>query len=261
MAKMTAAKFAENCRSYIGRPYSEIDCSKLLYLASGKAIARGSNTQWRTETGKKGRITDGRPSDPYPAGNDRSSKQLEIGMAVFMHKSQDTKKYPDGLGDYCHVGVVTSVKPLRITNASAEKGEVCDYTRVGTFCAWAYLKDIDYGKETTEKTETTAKEEEAVNMLGYAYKLRVKASRLLIREQATTSSAKMGSFKMGDVAYAISKEGKWYKLANMAGYIHGDYVKVLEEVDDYTETTTEVDPETGAGMAGYVTMEFLRQVC
>ena len=43
------------------------------------------------------------------------------------------------------MGVVTSVNPLRITNASFERGQVCDYTRIGTFCAWAYLKKVDYG--------------------------------------------------------------------------------------------------------------------
>lgn len=78
--------FVKNVRGYIGRSYDEIDCAKLLHLASNGQIRRGSNTQWRYETAEKGRITDGKPSDPYPAGNDRKSSQLEVGMAVFMHK-------------------------------------------------------------------------------------------------------------------------------------------------------------------------------
>ena len=78
MAKtMTAAQFAANARKYIGQPYSKIDCAKLLNLASnGLITAEGSNTQWRKETADKGKISDGKPTDPYPDGNNRKSTDL-----------------------------------------------------------------------------------------------------------------------------------------------------------------------------------------
>ena len=216
MAKMPVATFVKNVLSYMGRSYEEIDCSKLLNLASNGLIARGSNTQWRKETGKKGRISDGHPTDPYPAGNDRKSTQLEVGMAVFYHKKEDTDKYPDGLGDYSHVGVVTSVKPLRITNASSIYGRVTDYTSIGSFCAWAYLKDIDYG--TQEAAESSA--EEGKNM----YQARVKTN-LNVRQAPGTNSPKVGLLKAGTIVNVYEtqklKNGETWCRVNFTDEVAG----------------------------------------
>lgn len=201
MAKITAAEFAANARSYIGQPYSKIDCAKLINLASkGKIKATGSNYQWRYETSETGRISDGKPSDPYPKGNDRKSSQLEVGMGVFMHKAQDTKKYPDGLGDYCHVGVVTSVKPLRITNSNDPKG-VMDYTRIGTFCAWCRFSDVDYGDIHQE-------EKEVETML---YQAKVIDGALKVRNNP--AGTKIGSLKNGSSVDVYEEQGDWCRVS------------------------------------------------
>lgn len=229
MPKMTAKQFAANAKKYIGQPYSKIDCAKLVNLASNGAItAEGSNTQWRKETYEKGRITDGKPTNPYPAGNDLKSTQLEIGMGVFCHKSKDTKKYPDGLGDYCHVGIVTSVKPLRITNASSEYGKVMDYTRIGTFCAWCRYKDIDYtnGKQTTETKE------EGPMM----YQAKTNVGDLNVRKSATKSAASITKLKKGVVVSVYEVSGDWSRCqaGSVQGWIMNKFLTKIASEDDST---------------------------
>ena len=41
-------------------------------------------------------------------------------MAVFKWKEKTPSKFSDNEGDFCHIGLVTSVSPLRIVHASTE---------------------------------------------------------------------------------------------------------------------------------------------
>ena len=240
---MTAAEFAANARSYIGRSYSEIDCAKLVNLASNGAIkATGSNFQWRYETGDKGKISDGKPTDPYPDGNNRKSSQLEIGMGVFCHKSADTKKYPDGQGDYCHVGIVTSVSPLKITNASSEKGIVTDYTRIGTFAAWAYFTDIDYGSSSESGSE--ASEGSETKML-YQAKVCTQSGSLNVRQTPAKGHNIIGSLKKGAVVNVYEISGTWARISYntvVEGWVSLSYLAKIagtEQAADESSSTTD----------------------
>ncbi|MBR4081484.1 MAG: peptidoglycan-binding protein [Clostridia bacterium] len=128
----------EDC---IGYPYRSpgtndergIDCSGMFvraYRLQGARIYHGSNTIWRKHLSDKGRLT--------------SAAQLAPGMAVFKWKEQDTAKYPDGQGDFCHIGLVTQVRPLRIVHASTEGMQVKADTRIGQWRYWGRLKEVDY---------------------------------------------------------------------------------------------------------------------
>lgn len=112
---------------------SGIDCSGMFvraYKLQGERIAHGSNTIWRKHLSAKGRLTD--------AG------QLARGMAVFKHKAADTAKYPDGQGDFCHIGLVTSVHPLRIVHASTVGMKVkADTTLAPQWAYWGRLAAVD----------------------------------------------------------------------------------------------------------------------
>lgn len=231
MAKMKAATFVANARKYLGQPYSKIDCAKLPSLASNGAIkATGSNYQWRYETGEKGRITDGKPGDPYPAGNDRKSSQLEVGMAVFMHKKADTKKYPDGLGDYCHVGIVSSVKPLRIINASSVEGKVTEYTRIGTFCAWAYFKDIDYGISTEPAEAVGETTTQGGTTMLYQAKVVTGSAPLNVRANPSTKAARKGSVKKGAIVNVYETQSGWSRISYGAleGWASSQYLQKVK---------------------------------
>lgn len=127
---------AEEC---VGWPYVSpgsnsskgIDCSGLFvkcFKDQGGKIYHGSNTIYRKYCSEKGKLT--------------SVDQLLPGMAVFKHKSTDTTKYPDGLGDFYHIGMVTSVKPLRIVQASSVSKKVIVDSKLGKWVYWGWLKDV-----------------------------------------------------------------------------------------------------------------------
>lgn len=110
-----------------------IDCSGMFvraYRLQDKRIAHGSNTIWRKHLSQKGRLS--------------SKSQLAPGMAVFKWKEQDTAKYPDGEGDFCHIGLVTRVNPLRIVHASTEGMKVTVDSRIGKWTYWGRLKEVAY---------------------------------------------------------------------------------------------------------------------
>ena len=115
----------EDC---IGWPYASpgtndergIDCSGMFvraYRLQGQRIYHGSNTIWRKHLGDKGPID--------------SVRDLQPGMAVFKWKAETPAKFSDNEGDFCHIGLVTSVSPLRIVHASTEGMRVKADSKLG----------------------------------------------------------------------------------------------------------------------------------
>ncbi len=105
----------------IGFPYASpgtndergIDCSGMFVRAfrrQGASIYHGSNTIFRKYLARSGTIA--------------SAADLRPGMAVFKWKPVTPARFSDGLGDFCHIGLVTSVSPLRIVHASTAKDGV-----------------------------------------------------------------------------------------------------------------------------------------
>lgn len=135
-------KMINSAQEALGWPYvspgsndqNGIDCSGLfvkIYRDQGAKIAHGSNTIYRKYcTSDKGPII--------------QQSQLVPGMAIFKHKDQDTEKYPDGLGDFSHIGLVISGNPLRIIHASSAAGCVTTDTKLGKWSYYGKLKDVDY---------------------------------------------------------------------------------------------------------------------
>lgn len=120
----------------VGWPYASpgsndergIDCSGMFVRAfrlQGERIYHGSNTIWRKHLAEKGEI--------------RSAQDLRPGMAVFKWKETTPAKFADDLGDFCHIGLVTSVSPLRIVHASTEGMRVKVDTKRGAWKYWGVL--------------------------------------------------------------------------------------------------------------------------
>ena len=112
----------------IGFPYASpgtndergIDCSGMFVRAfrrQGASIYHGSNTIFRKYLAHSGTIA--------------SAADLRPGMAVFKWKSETPARFSDGLGDFCHIGLVTSVSPLRIVHASTEGMAVKADSKIG----------------------------------------------------------------------------------------------------------------------------------
>lgn len=66
---------------------------------------------------------------------------------------------------------------------------------------------------------------------------------LRIRQSASTSSAILGSLREGETFDIIAKSGQWYniKTAGIVGFVHGDYVQVIEN----NTPTTPTNPSPG----------------
>ena len=131
----------EDC---IGWPYVSpgsndergIDCSGMFvraYRLQGQRIYHGSNTIWRKHLRSKG-----------PIG---SAADLQPGMAVFKWKAETPAKFADGEGDFCHIGLVTSVNPLRIVHASTEGMQVRADSKLGKWKYWGVLAAADLPDE------------------------------------------------------------------------------------------------------------------
>ena len=127
----------EDC---LGWPYASpgtndergIDCSGMFVRAfrlQGQRIYHGSNTIWRKHLSTKG---------PIDALSD-----LRPGMAVFKWKPDTPAKFDDDEGDFCHIGLVTSVKPLRIVHASTDGMKVKADSRIGRWKYWGVLAASD----------------------------------------------------------------------------------------------------------------------
>ena len=112
----------------IGFPYASpgtndergIDCSGMFVRAfrrQGASIYHGSNTIFRKYLARSGTIA--------------SAADLRPGMAVFKWKSETPARFADNLGDFCHIGLVTSVSPLRIVHASTEGMAVKADSKIG----------------------------------------------------------------------------------------------------------------------------------
>ena len=134
----------EDC---IGWPYQSpgtndergIDCSGMFvraYRLQGQRIYHGSNTIWRKHLREKGPID--------------SVRDLQPGMAVFKWKPDTPSKFSDNEGDFCHIGLVTSVNPLRIVHASTEGMKVKVDKKIGKWKYWGILAAADMPEDTPD---------------------------------------------------------------------------------------------------------------
>ncbi|MBQ8556298.1 MAG: peptidoglycan-binding protein [Clostridia bacterium] len=133
---VSVEKLISDFEDCLGWPYASpgsndergIDCSGMFVRAfrlQGESIYHGSNTIWRKHLADKGRIS--------------SISDLQPGMAVFKWKEETPAKFDDGEGDFCHIGLVTSVTPLRIVHASTQGMQVRSDSKLGKWQFWGVL--------------------------------------------------------------------------------------------------------------------------
>ena len=122
---------------------SGIDCSGMFvraYKLQGSTIYHGSNAIWRRHLRAKGKLT--------------KASQLRKGMAVFKWNERTPARYKDGLGDFQHIGLVTSVHPLRIVHASTEGKRVVKadtrYTKRWRYWGWLDALPLPEGLASEE---------------------------------------------------------------------------------------------------------------
>ncbi len=143
MSKINRDKLIASFEEIIGWPYESpgtndkngIDCSGAFvraYRLQGAGIYHGSNTIFRKHCSITGKI--------------ESAADFIPGMAVFKRRDdggEPSNYRGDGHGNLYHIGLVCSIKPLRIIHATTPAAKAD--SKIGNWGYWGKLSDVDYG--------------------------------------------------------------------------------------------------------------------
>lgn len=210
-------KMIQSAEEAMGWPYvspgsndrNGIDCSGLfikIFRDQGSNIAHGSNTIWRKYCYDKGPLT--------------SVSQLVPGMAVFKHKDQDTDKYPDGQGDFHHIGLVVAVSPLRIIHASSVKGCVTADTTLGKWTYCGKLLGVDYSGSDIPGPTPGPEPEPAPEPVGpvYATVWAASGQTVNLRKEKSTNAKLLARMPIGTKVRVIRQGDTWCNVAYTDSY-------------------------------------------
>lgn len=218
-------KLIQVFHSMLGWPYvtpgtsnaKGIDCSGAFvyaYRQFGERIYHGSNRIARIYCREMKRVT--------------ASTRLEPGMAIFKSRSDLSRmkgEYKPGgayydpnlTEDFYHIGLVVSVEPLQIINATPPKVRIDD--RLSRWQWAGYLKAVDYSPADPETGETcaqvTAESGSTVN----------------IRKKPSLKAAVLAKVPLGQrVAVREKTNMEWWKVAYLqfTGYMMRKFLKTEE---------------------------------
>lgn len=204
-----------------------IDCSGLFVKAfrdQGASIYHGSNTIYRKYCSEKGKLT--------------SVSQLQPGMAVFKWNANTPEKFNDGLGDFQHIGLVTSVNPLRIVHASSAAGCVTTDTKLGKWAYWGWLKDVARPEnQPVIPAKSTEGDEEPMAENEFATVFADSGTTVNMRTKAKTSAALVERVPIGARVELLGTCGSWTKVkfGSQVGYMMTKFLtaeEVLEPDED-----------------------------
>lgn len=220
---LNVQKMIASAEEALGWPYvspgsndaSGIDCSGLfvkIYRDQGASIYHGSNRIYRKYCKEKGQI--------------RSVSDLQPGMAVFKWKDRTPKGYNDDLGDFHHIGLVVSAKPLRIIHASSAKGKVVTDTKLGQWSHWGMLSDVAY--QTSDRSDIEMPEE--VNEV-LAVVTAESGSSVKMRAKPSTSSGVYWDIPVGATVILLEREEDWshIRYGTKTGYMMTKFLQVQGE--------------------------------
>ncbi len=203
-------KLCDSFESCLGWPYASpgsndengIDCSGLFVKAfrdQGEKSYHGSNTIYREYLSEKGIISD--------------ESVLKPGMAVFKWNSRTPEKFNDNLGDFQHIGLVTSIAPLRIIHASSVAGRVICDEKIGEWKYWGWLKAA--GDTAVEKSQMV--------------KITSNGGKVNIRAGNGTGFRVLKSLAPGSLLhYIATARNGWHAVlcGKQVGWVSGEYGKL-----------------------------------
>lgn len=186
-------------------------------------------------------------------------------MAVFKWNPNTPSKFNDDAGDYQHIGLVTSINPLRIVHSTSEnnKGVTVD-TKIGKWCAWGKFKACNYETTSTETEEAEDPKEETSMATTTNGTLKTKVN-LNIHEGKGTNYARVGGIPAGKtVAFTGNSADGWVKITynKVTGYIctKKGYVTIIKEAAAAEDDDEDLDSENGGDEeAGAMTDEEIRE--
>ena len=233
MKMLDVNKLIASAESCLGWPYVSpgtndargIDCSGLFvkwFRDQGASIYHGSNTIYRKYCSEKGKLT--------------SVSLLRPGMAVFKWNPNTPEKFNDGLGDFQHIGLVTSVNPLRIVHASTGTMCVTTDTKLGKWAYWGKLKNVAYPDKTATQSSTPdsfVREDATVNTEQSKVQVRLISSggKVNIRRGNGTNYARITSAAPGTkYEHIATAHNGWHavKVGTQIGWVSPDF-SIIEQ--------------------------------
>ena len=206
-----------------------IDCSGLFvkaYRDQGASIYHGSNTIYRKYCSEKGKLS--------------SVSQLKPGMAVFKWNPNTPEKFNDGLGDFQHIGLVTSVNPLRIVHASSAAGCVTTDTKLGKWTYWGWLKDVAK-TDSLPPTPAEPTEGDEEPMAEFATVIADSGSTVNMRSKAKSTAALVERVPLGARVEVLGTCGSWTKVkfGSRTGYMMTKFLIAEDEQEPDEDLTLE----------------------
>ena len=231
-------KLIASVEACLGWPYvspgtndaNGIDCSGLFvkaYRDQGASIYHGSNTIYRKYCSEKGKLT--------------STSQLLPGMAIFKWNANTPEKLSDGLGDFQHIGLVTSVNPLRIVHASSAAGCVTTDTKLGKWAYWGWLKDVAKDTETIDNPDNDEEgDEDPVAVAEFATVVAESGTTVNMRTKAKTSAPLVERVPIGAKVELLGAVGSWTKVkfGSKIGYMMTRFLTAEEAEEEPAENLT-----------------------
>ena len=239
-------------RSLLGTPYSTYDCinfiKKIIRTSPGGKSnyqTAGTNALWRSNdlANKRKGITDAKP-----------------GEVVFKWKSQDTGKYPDGLGDFHHIGIVTDHQTV-MHSSSVENWNGYRYVNGVRQKTSGYYPggigaietDLD-SKWTHTATHKLISPEGGKDMDDYLYKAIVvtESSGLRLRKSPVNGEVRTTIPKGATVFVMNDQNPEWPEVqyAGLLGYCSGTYLQRTDDPEPKPEPQPTPDPEPGTSTWG-----------
>lgn len=165
-----------------------------------------------------------------------NTDELSLGDLVYKGRSPDSAGYdlperyadhPDKT-DYYHVGVVTSVNPLRITHCTSGGGVdgITVDTKRGNWMYFGKLKLL---------TDETTNDKEAVPLGEMATVWAENGVDVNFRKKPTKNGALIDRLKVGTVVTVLSRENGWAKIATakgVQGYMMEQYIQFAAVEED-----------------------------
>ena len=207
-----------------------IDCSGLFvkaYRDQGASIYHGSNTIYRKYCSEKGKLS--------------SVSQLKPGMAVFKWNPNTPEKFNDSLGDFQHIGLVTSVNPLRIVHASSAAGCVTTDTKLGKWAYWGWLKDVAKGDSLPPAPAEPTDEGDEEPMAEFATVIADSGSTVNMRTKAKSTAALVERVPLGARVEVLGTCGSWTKVkfGSRTGYMMTKFLIAEDDQEPDEDLTLE----------------------
>ncbi len=216
MSQIPAGKAAEMFEQIVGWPYASpgtndrrgIDCSGAwvrVYSAYNEKLYHGSNTIYRKHTKQTGAIA--------------NISDLRVGMAVFKRRFDQREPAQfrgDGLGNFYHIGCVTSVSPLRIAHATTPVAKVD--TSLGGWTHWGLMDRVVYGVSSTPSTE-----------VDYRAQVATQSGPLNLRDAPNLSAKVLTTLPKGTVVEVLKEPNQWVlaRYKGQTGYVSVQYLKKI----------------------------------